>query len=50
MRLDYTFTIADDVIQHTELLRRPRHKLSSTVAWQATEALSLTATSTLLGP
>jgi len=50
LRVDYTFTIADDVIQHTELLRRPRHKLSSTVAWQATEALSLTATSTLLGP
>jgi vitamin B12 transporter len=40
---DYTYTLADDDITHTQLLRRPRHKASLTARWQASDALSLLA-------
>ena len=44
LRADYTYTMANDDITHTELLRRPKHKVSVDAKWQATDALSFTAT------
>jgi vitamin B12 transporter len=50
LRLDYTYTQAIDDASpiggraDQELLRRPKHKGSLNAAWQATEALSLSAT------
>ena len=41
LRADYTYTEARDVIQHQELVRRPKTKISANARWQATEALSL---------
>ena len=41
LRADYTYTEAQDVIQHQELVRRPKTKISADARWQATEALSL---------
>jgi vitamin B12 transporter len=49
LRGDYTYTIATDDIAHDELLRRPKHKASATVAWQATNALFLSATTIHVG-
>jgi vitamin B12 transporter len=49
LRADYTYTLANDDITHTELLRRPKHKLSLDAKWRATEALSLTATAVYKG-
>jgi vitamin B12 transporter len=49
VRGDYTYTIATDDIAHDELLRRPKHKASASVHWQATDALSLTATTIYVG-
>lgn len=42
LRADYTYTLANDEITHTELLRRPKHKASLDARWQATDALSFT--------
>jgi vitamin B12 transporter len=44
LRLDYTYTQAADEIAHEELLRRPKHKGTLNVDWQATQRLSLNAT------
>jgi vitamin B12 transporter len=44
LRMDYTYLQATDEILHEELLRRPKHKGSLNVAWQATSRLSLNAT------
>ena len=49
LRGDYTYTLADDNILHQELSRRPKHKASLNAAWQATEALSLSATVIAVG-
>jgi len=49
LRVDYTYTMANDDITHTELLRRPKHKASLNAKWQATEALSFTATAVYTG-
>jgi vitamin B12 transporter len=44
VRADYTYTMAMDALAHTELLRRPKHKVSVQAKWQATERLNLSAT------
>jgi vitamin B12 transporter len=49
LRADYTYTMANDDITHTELIERPKHKVSFNARWQATEALSLTATAIYTG-
>ena len=49
LRADYTYTMANDEVTHTELLRRPRHKVSLDAKWQATDALLLTATAVYTG-
>jgi len=43
LRLDYTYTVAQDDILHEELLRRPRNKWNVDARWQATPKLSLDA-------
>ncbi|HWB51456.1 MAG TPA: TonB-dependent receptor [Stellaceae bacterium] len=48
-RADYTYTLANDEVTHTELLRRPKHKASLNAKWQATDALSFTATTVYTG-
>lgn len=48
-RADYTYTMANDEVTHTELLRRPRHKASLNAKWQATDALSFTASTVYTG-
>jgi vitamin B12 transporter len=50
LRTDYTYTFAEDDIAHTELLRRPKHKVSVNAAWQITDAAQATATATYVGP
>lgn len=50
MRADYTYTLAQDDILHEELLRRPKVKSSFASTWQASDALSLTATVLYVGP
>jgi vitamin B12 transporter len=49
LRADYTYTMANDDTTHTELLRRPKHKVSLDAKWQATPALSFTATAVYTG-
>jgi vitamin B12 transporter len=49
LRADYTYTIANDDITHTELLERPKHKVSLDARWQANPALSFTATAVYTG-
>jgi vitamin B12 transporter len=49
LRADYTYTIANDDITHTELIRRPKHKATLNAKWQATSALSFTATAIYTG-
>ena len=44
LRLDYTYTEAQDDVLMQELLRRPRDKWTLDGRWQATERLSLDAT------
>ena len=44
LRVDYTYTQADDRDAHQELLRRPKHKADLNVGWTPIEALSLDAT------
>jgi len=41
LRLDYTYTEAEDPTTGTALLRRPKHKAGFTADWTATEALTL---------
>ncbi|MGH6878282.1 MAG: TonB-dependent receptor plug domain-containing protein [Rhizomicrobium sp.] len=43
LRADYTYTEANDEILNEELLRRPKHKGTLNVQWQATDALSFDA-------
>ncbi|HSY07200.1 MAG TPA: TonB-dependent receptor [Steroidobacteraceae bacterium] len=50
LRADYTYTLATDDISHAELLRRPKVKSSLASTWQASDALSLTATMVYVGP
>jgi vitamin B12 transporter len=49
LRADYTYTMAMDDILNEELLRRPKHKASLNATWQATTALSLSATVLYVG-
>ncbi|HTT80460.1 MAG TPA: TonB-dependent receptor [Stellaceae bacterium] len=49
LRLDYTYTMANDDITHTELVRRPKHKASLNARWQATARLSFAATVLYVG-
>ena len=48
--LDYTYTDAIDVGTKLALLRRPRHKVSATGDWQATDDLLLNTTLLYVGP
>jgi vitamin B12 transporter len=41
LRLDYTYTEAEDDVLHEALLRRPRNKWNLDARWQATSKLSL---------
>jgi vitamin B12 transporter len=41
LRLDYTYTEAEDDVLNQELLRRPRNKWTLDARWQATRQLSL---------
>ena len=50
LRVDYTYTMAEDDVLHEELIRRPKHKASFNAAWQVTEKLSLSATLLYIGP
>jgi vitamin B12 transporter len=50
LRADHTYVVAQDDIQHKELLRRPRNKASLTAEWKATGALSVTASVLYIGP
>ena len=50
LRADYTHTIARDDITAAELLRRPKNKASVNGTWQASAALSLSATFIFIGP
>ena len=49
LRANYTYTMANDDDTHTELLRRPKHKVSFNAKWQATDALLFTATAVYTG-
>jgi vitamin B12 transporter len=49
LRADYTYTLANDEVTHTELLRRPRHKVGLDARWEATPALSFSATALYVG-
>jgi len=49
LRADYTYTEAQDVIRHQELVRRPKTKISAGARWQAMEALSLDASLLYVG-
>jgi vitamin B12 transporter len=49
LRADYTYTMAMDDIAHQELLERPKQKVSLNAKWQATEALSFSATAVYTG-
>jgi vitamin B12 transporter len=44
LRAGYTYTMAMNAELNEELLRRPKHKVSLGATWQATQALSLSAT------
>ena len=48
--LDYTYTDAIDAGTKLALLRRPRHKISATGDWQATDELLLNTTLLYVGP
>jgi vitamin B12 transporter len=50
LRADYTYTLAQDDILREELLRRPKVKASFAATWQASDALSFTATELYVGP
>lgn len=50
LRVDYTYTIAENDILHQALERRPKDKASLDGAWQVTEAASLSATILYVGP
>lgn len=41
LRADHTFTIAENDLTHTQLLRRPKNKASIEATWQATDAFTL---------
>jgi len=49
LRVDYTFTIAEDDTLHEELIRRPKNKASLNATWQATDRLSLSGTVLYVG-
>ncbi|MCP5411209.1 MAG: TonB-dependent receptor [Alphaproteobacteria bacterium] len=50
LRADYTYTDAINAVTHAALLRRPRHKASFDVAWQALDSLLLDASLLYVGP
>ena len=50
VRADYTYTLATDDATDEELLRRPKVKSSVMATWQASDALSLSATLLYVGP
>ena len=50
MRADYTYTLAQDDATNEELLRRPKVKASYITTWQASDALSFSATELYVGP
>ena len=49
LRLDYTYTQAIDAILNQDLLRRPKHKGSLNLGWQATTRFSLHTTVLTVG-
>jgi vitamin B12 transporter len=49
LRADYTYTEAEDLVLHQELVRRPKNKVSGDIRWQAMEALSLDASLLYVG-
>jgi len=49
LRVDYTYTIAEDLDAHTELLRRPKSKFSGNAAWQVTEQAQVSTTVLYIG-
>lgn len=50
LRVDYTYTIAEDDILHEELERRPKDKASLDGTWQPSDVASLSATILYVGP
>jgi vitamin B12 transporter len=40
LRADYTYTEAEDASAHSELLRRPKNKVSTDISWQALPELN----------
>lgn len=50
LRVDYTQTIAKDMITGLELTRRPRDKIGVLAVWNATDALTLSANVLYVGP
>ena len=50
LRADYTYTDAVDAVARTQLLRRPRDKLSVTADWRPLPELSLDASLLVTGP
>lgn len=49
LRADHTYTLARDVETGSELLRRPKHKASLGLAWDANERVSLAASLLYVG-
>ncbi|MGZ5929890.1 MAG: TonB-dependent receptor plug domain-containing protein [Rhizomicrobium sp.] len=49
LRADYTYTEAEDLALHQELVRRPKSKASLDARWQATAAVSLDASLLYVG-
>ena len=49
LRADYTYTEAQDLIRHQQLVRRPKNKASIDARWQAMKALSLDASLLYVG-
>lgn len=50
LRVDYTQTIAKDMITGLELTRRPRDKIGVLAVWNATDALTLSTNVLYVGP
>ena len=50
LRLDYTYLMALNEITNTELVRRPKNKVSFTPSWKATDDLTLSATLVYVSP
>jgi vitamin B12 transporter len=50
LRVDHTFTIANDAVLHQELLHRPKHKATASTTWRATSELRFHAEVVYAGP